>query len=1169
MSDYNFLQNIEGGWKQLKNWCLHKRSDTPSDSIEGGVWYNETSKRIGVDIGEENKELAYVGEGAVDYIGVIDTVPPILTYNNNGTVTVASCNVRLYSNPDYNGIAKEYNVPSKTLTMTDGGDEIVIAHYNSGTPEYRLVNRVDINNYGNGDTAFIYRVWYAFGDFHSQSGDSLGLGLSNKVANRIANDKFYSRIGETGLELSESTGHIVNITAANVYAGGVKIQILPFTSSTDKFSIVYKNSSNVWQKQVATSYPNNLYNPDGQGLVTLPNNKFTAVYIYRTIGDDKECFAVIDNNFYNTVDVAVATSTKRTDIPNVVGSHCVLVGRIVYESGSASGKVQSVWLDPFTAGGIAQHNSLLDKDGGDTVLNYYGHVKQIHNTILENFGKASGAIVSDANNYIPIEQIPVGLLGGLTPKGAWNPATNTPTLSNPPLATTRGWFYIASTSGTALGTDWASTDWCISDGTVWQKIDNTDKVSSVFGRTGNVVAANGDYNLDQVNDGTTYKRITSTEKTNYNTAYTHSQTIGNAHSVNASQIPCAATGDVSATNVQAAIAELDNEKLSSTSAATEYLSKRTTNSQSISSELVTKKSIYNLRTSGTSGASGHFKICTITITNGYINRPLEFTIAQRARLSSAIVSLFFNGVQGTDPTINSFTYFGTSDHGIYAYKSATSTWEIYVTKVEKYDNLQVHGFNDPYGNFPNIVWHEATQVSAIPSGSIQATKRVLSNDTTGHAATATTLATARTISIIGDVTGSATFDGSTNASITATVADDSHNHVISNVDNLQTTIDTKLARDGSQTMTGDLFFSGVSDTAIRQICFNMAYSDYARIAVGGTAENAGFLEIATADDGTEPIYVRQYTGGFATVNRTATLLDGSGNTSFPGNVAAPAFSGNLSGNAATATKLQTGRTISLSGGVTGTSAAWDGSSNLSITTTVADDSHNHTIANVDGLQTALNTKQDAQATHVNRLAGDSNAIVKICDFSLAKAAYEGGVICIRVFQYDTWYSGGYIDVLFRYSVIGNASSGTWSFEFAGGSDALIPNVRMRYTEDSSAWYFAINCSSTNPRILSQLLMSQCSDGVKSVTMGYRNVADSGGVSPSPYGHAMASSETPAMNGTASAGTDNGKFAREGHVHPSDTSRLAIGSGLSSGANVVFRQYNFNNTYTNNVIYLEY
>ena len=58
---------------------------------------------------------------------------------------------------------------------------------------------------------------------------------------------------------------------------------------------------------------------------------------------------------------------------------------------------------------------------------------------------------------------------------------------------------------------------------------------------------------------------------------------------------------------------------------------------------------------------------------------------------------------------------------------------------------------------------------------------------------ATALATARTISLTGDVTGSTSCDGSANVSITATIADDSHNHVISNVDGLQTALDGKLA----------------------------------------------------------------------------------------------------------------------------------------------------------------------------------------------------------------------------------------------------------------------------------------------------------------------------------------------------------------------------------------
>jgi hypothetical protein len=62
----------------------------------------------------------------------------------------------------------------------------------------------------------------------------------------------------------------------------------------------------------------------------------------------------------------------------------------------------------------------------------------------------------------------------------------------------------------------------------------------------------------------------------------------------------------------------------------------------------------------------------------------------------------------------------------------------------------------------------------------------------------------------------------------------------------------------------------------------IADNDFFRIRAGGTASNAGYAEIATADDGAEPIYVRQYTGVFGSLTRSATLLSDIGNTSFPG-----------------------------------------------------------------------------------------------------------------------------------------------------------------------------------------------------------------------------------------------------------------------------------------------
>ena len=112
------------------------------------------------------------------------------------------------------------------------------------------------------------------------------------------------------------------------------------------------------------------------------------------------------------------------------------------------------------------------------------------------------------------------------------------------------------------------------------------------------------------------------------------------------------------------------------------------------------------------------------------------------------------------------------------------------------------------------------------------------------------------------------------------------------------------------TLTGDLLFSN-SGTTFRQIRGTCGDNDFWRIGGGATGNNAGYMEIATADDGTEPIYVRQYSGTFSTITRTATLLDGSGNTSFPGTVAAAKFKGALEGNASTASNASTvnGHTI--------------------------------------------------------------------------------------------------------------------------------------------------------------------------------------------------------------------------------------------------------------------
>jgi hypothetical protein len=86
-----------------------------------------------------------------------------------------------------------------------------------------------------------------------------------------------------------------------------------------------------------------------------------------------------------------------------------------------------------------------------------------------------------------------GVSGALIYKGAWNASTNTPTLSSG--IGTKGEYYVVSVAGnTNLDgiTDWQVNDWAIFNGLVWQKIDNTDAVSSVNGQTGVVVLTPSD-----------------------------------------------------------------------------------------------------------------------------------------------------------------------------------------------------------------------------------------------------------------------------------------------------------------------------------------------------------------------------------------------------------------------------------------------------------------------------------------------------------------------------------------------------------------------------------------------------------------------------------------------------------------------------------------------------
>jgi len=117
---------------------------------------------------------------------------------------------------------------------------------------------------------------------------------------------------------------------------------------------------------------------------------------------------------------------------------------------------------------------------------------------LADKGQADGYASLDSSAKIPINEIPDAILGALKFKGTWNATTGIIASADPaingqappaPSAANEGWYFITQVAGGySIGgiTSWAVGDWLVSLGTTWTKIDNTDSVVSVNGKTGAV-----------------------------------------------------------------------------------------------------------------------------------------------------------------------------------------------------------------------------------------------------------------------------------------------------------------------------------------------------------------------------------------------------------------------------------------------------------------------------------------------------------------------------------------------------------------------------------------------------------------------------------------------------------------------------------------------------------
>jgi hypothetical protein len=95
----------------------------------------------------------------------------------------------------------------------------------------------------------------------------------------------------------------------------------------------------------------------------------------------------------------------------------------------------------------------------------------------------------------------INAIGALNYKGTWDASTNNPTLTS--SVGTKGDYYVVSVSGsTNLNgiTDWVVGDWAVFNGSIWQKVDNSEviyvsNVATGTGLTGGPITTTGTISL--------------------------------------------------------------------------------------------------------------------------------------------------------------------------------------------------------------------------------------------------------------------------------------------------------------------------------------------------------------------------------------------------------------------------------------------------------------------------------------------------------------------------------------------------------------------------------------------------------------------------------------------------------------------------------------------------
>ena len=160
----------------------------------------------------------------------------------------------------------------------------------------------------------------------------------------------------------------ITLTGGNVWiVGKRKYDLLDVTTATRLFKC-YQTTVGTWSisSALAPTLNNTQWNDVGVGLDTIPEDEWAEAWVWRGVEDQDHFYYVYGTRTYATSALAQANNVI-PDIPILISSHAVFVGRIIFQETQTTGFIyESAFTTIFGAStAITSHNSLTGRTTAD------------------------------------------------------------------------------------------------------------------------------------------------------------------------------------------------------------------------------------------------------------------------------------------------------------------------------------------------------------------------------------------------------------------------------------------------------------------------------------------------------------------------------------------------------------------------------------------------------------------------------------------------------------------------------------------------------------------------------------------------------------------------------------------------------------------------------------